>query len=73
MPASSDHIIREQLIEIEAMEKKLASMKRALHIALGDVRPSEKVVEFVAWDGTKSVIKAGGKRVGRKRKRELVL
>jgi hypothetical protein len=68
MSSAYENIIREQLVEIEAMEKKLASMKRALHIALGDVRPAPKVTEFVSWDGKKSEIKSGGLRVSRKRK-----
>lgn len=48
----SQSIIREQLARIEAMQKELALMSRSLHIALGDVRPAPKVVE---WE-------SGGKR-----------
>lgn len=54
----TEAIIREQLAELEAIEKKLASMKRALHIALGDVRPSPKVVEWES-DGKKRKIRMG--------------
>lgn len=42
----SQSIIREQLARIEAMQKELALMSRSLHIALGDVRPAPKVVEW---------------------------
>lgn len=41
-----ESIIREQLARIEAMQKELALMSRSLHIALGDVRPAPKVVEW---------------------------
>lgn len=44
IPAES--IIREQLARIEAMQKELALMSRSLHIALGDVRPAPKVVDW---------------------------
>ena len=56
MSSPNDHIIREQLSRLEAMEKELSVVKRALRVALGDVKPSPKTVEFKSPTGkTKKV------------------
>jgi hypothetical protein len=54
-------IIREQLVEIEAMEKRLASMRRALHIALGDIQAPPKMTTFES-NGKKLQIKHNGSK-----------